>query len=588
MKKCFTLTMLLVAALVLPAGAVAPIIDDLPVIVVGDNEGDGMINQDALDVNAVVDWTLGGSANLTYLDSASVFFLTTTLDAVITGNGAPNITAGDLTALDAGTAPPSAANVNNQADGLVDVESDTAVNATNDVTFVATISDSTGWTTGSQSVLEVETVVGGSDVDGWGIRIGLGAFDQFRDATDNPGFTNGGGGGYGDALPAESTSGGLGFNVTSMSPGSLGVAYGVWKPTVDDVIFFIDNDAGGALASPVFELKATMKNDSAPAYANGPGYRLFILNSSFTHAVGLIVMNTIADETGANGASAGNNFTAKLYWELPSLAGFGDGGALDAFDGSWTSPQTFFDGRDYGVQFEVISWANDTGLFSLETLGVLAFENAMTATANTLSYTNFSDWATFGGSPFGFGDGTATAGATLVMNAGSGLSAILANPAVYTDGVSTDMDVAPGMMVRSTIQAASADEDTAGCIRLLNALQNEGRYNGGVSPDRWISWFEMWGAFSPAYKVPGTLPPGGTAVNPAPAAAGSTLHTYCWVENVSTDAYNVPATPDFMTPQLAVFGIGAYVGDSVWSDNNGNITFSSLALEEVSSDTGRF
>jgi hypothetical protein len=156
---------------------------------------------------------------------------------------------------------------------------------------------------------------------------------------------------------------------------------------------FIPNGGGGT-TNPVFQVKARLVSTS-PTPAGAPGFRVTFLNTPETHTGTLQVVGDANNApygyvgTGPGQRQAGHDFIGRVYWTTPSnlnemgtagrIAPFGAGVVFDAdpLDPLYITA----DGRDYGVEIMCILQTSSLGEFDVDSLSVITLsDNDLTTT----------------------------------------------------------------------------------------------------------------------------------------------------------------------------------------------------------------
>ncbi len=597
MKKCFTLTLLLMAAVVLtvsPVNATAPLISDLPRIVMADDSGsDELLN--ALNLDAYINWHPNG-ANADYTEDDFVVYLydpstdrelilfaltTATLEALV--DSPYETPSGVLSGFGGSTTTTNWLS-------LTYLDHSAAGEITGDIQVIAGVVDFNGITTSSIGIMEVVTnATGGKDIV---------LFSRFQSADheidsllagwtnqaqqDPPGYVTitvaAGKVGY-DCGTVSNPDGGLsgaGFGYGHMVSGDG--AIGTFMVPHNGVDF---DAANAGISNPAFSLTATLSG-TAPNPENSAGYRLGFLSAANTHfgyltfQAGTLKDPTAGYITAINTPSANTGYHQfELSWAVPT----GATGMSDAQIGSYTAGGTAADGRDYGLLFDVIDLPGNFGVLALESIAIRTFSlDDVTADAGAGAQVyGTGDINTWGGSGLGlpgFGDGTGTdvGGALRLGTSGADLVLVRSNPAVTTR--TDNYPAVPGALVRSTIIAKSAVVDTAPVMRMLIMVQN---FTGGFV-DRQQFMEEHWGSVGPTYKAIGSRPAG--ADNPGvPQTTDTTFTSLMRIAAPGAQDTSMSSANDVIAPQIQAYKFGLY--GTAWPAQDGSIDIVSWTLDTV-------
>lgn len=420
MKKGLILALLMVAmvSLVIPAGAKAPIVYSLPDVIVGDADstpanGDYVVLRfiDAFDLasSSIINWNNDDSYTT---DLKKVFWTVsadpeTTLGVFTEAGYVDAITAGEWTALEAGTPPADAAlNVIQQVGGdwktavsFVDLDvspmaeadlfvDDTAVTSltsgayaysdTADYSKVVTVKMAAVMTSGTKVVGNF-TGTGSQSWDEFTVTCTKTAEDLAsgiqvvvdHDLTgtadkSNWTFINTGMPSYVSLPTSVSDTTGIGFNIGTVAADKTGHAR--WDSAYDSV-------AGDEAV--VYCMTATLASTAATS-DDCPGFRLYFKNRASTHVGGVYFRHkSNAIQFGGEELApfASNPKEVKLLWAVPAtMTEHADGEVLSKvdFDGNWNDT-TNVEGRGYQMSFDLIGDAGDAGRITMPAVLVTSF-----------------------------------------------------------------------------------------------------------------------------------------------------------------------------------------------------------------------
>lgn len=610
MKKGLVLTLVLMAmvALVIPAAAKAPIIQDLPNIIIGD-QGDSFTgsqtvylmrylnafnfadvsviqrqngytddkfhvyySQDSAEVPQValsgppgaslvaklsateatnlINGTLVPAANQEVVLGASGYFWASLVNTTINGAGK---SAYDMTPEVDGAPrlyPANSADPGTATLTIYAIEDDlpTTLVAVGSFTAVSMSDKADG---GADNLIRVYTADFEGNTDGW--------FAQFQ--------------GGGDARLVQATpvtSGtGIGFQGRSDRPTATELA--VWNT------WFMSDDGTNAkfllpavqatMATDIYQLRALISS-TAGSPANSPGYRLFYVNGRFTHQGGKMVLTFgTGDDIQAPSSTTGN-LMCRVYWAPPfALSGMADGGGMSNFGGE--------DIRAYTVMFDItdVEMA-DTGVVAMENIDV--YQMPRPAMAGAISWgtgqTNAFNDATRGWSAgtslpgTNFRLGSATIGAnTIVLNPNNGTTGyIQVSPNLTLTAL--DNLTAPwttGILTRLSIRMATSDLNASSNFRVLTSVYSESYIP--LSP----SWFDMFqSVVIKGYYDASTL-------YGMPTTSGADIDCYAYAGTAGTGA-----SAGRLVPAVDAYQSGIAPGRG-WPAESATFTLSKLAMEQV-------
>jgi hypothetical protein len=156
---------------------------------------------------------------------------------------------------------------------------------------------------------------------------------------------------------------------------------------------------GGGVTAPVFQVKARLVA-SAAAAVNTPGYRVGFMNAAQTHWGILQVVNDTANKpfgfvgTGPGQRTIGHDFVARCYWATPTtMIDMADSGRIKPFgvtptpvvtDADPTTPLLLdADGRDYALEIMCIGQSTSLGEFDVDSLSVITLATGDLTTTGT-------------------------------------------------------------------------------------------------------------------------------------------------------------------------------------------------------------
>jgi hypothetical protein len=181
------------------------------------------------------------------------------------------------------------------------------------------------------------------------------------------------------------TGNALGIGVFDAAARGATAAYGDFIP-----------NGGGGTTSPVFQVKARLVS-SSPTAAGTPGFRVGFLNGGQTHSGTLQVVGEPNNVpygyvgTGPGQRQAGHDFIGRTYWTTPlNLIDMGPTGRIAPFaagivlDPDATDPVYIAaDGRDYGVEIMCIVQTTSLGEFDVDSLSVITIADGDLTTTGT-------------------------------------------------------------------------------------------------------------------------------------------------------------------------------------------------------------
>lgn len=610
MKKGLVLTLVLMAmvALVIPAGARAPIIQDLPDVIIGD-AGDTFTgsqqvflmrylnafdfsnasviqrqngytddkfhvyySQDPAETPQV---SLSGPAGTNLVAKLSATQATNLINGTYTPAANQEVVLGgsgyfwaslvnstinpaaksayDMTAEVDGSPRPYPANSSDPGTATLTVyaiEDDlpTTLVAVGSFTAISVSDANDG---GLEGLINVYTADFEGNADGW--------FSQFQ--------------GIGDSRLVEATpvtSGtGIGFQGRSDRPTATELA--VWST------WFMSDDGAAAkfllpatqaiMATDIYQIRAIISS-TAGSPANSPGYRMFYVNGRFTHMGGKMVLTFGTGDDIQTPSSTTGDLQTRVYWAPPfTLSGMADGGGMSNFGGE--------DIRAYTVMFDItdVEMA-DTGVVAMESIDV--FQMPRPAASTVIGWGTGQTYG-FNHAQRGWVAGTSLPGTTFRLGSATiGANTVVLNPNNGTTGyiqVSPNLTLsalddlsAPwttGILTRISLNMASSDLNAASNIRVLTSVYSQSYIP--LSP----SWFDMYQSVvikgyydaSTLYGVPGT------------SAAAVDCYSYAGTAGTGSSAGR-------LVPAVDAYQSGLAPGRG-WPAETATFTVSSFVMQQV-------
>jgi len=321
------------------------------------------------------------------------------------------------------------------------------------------------------------------------------------------------------------------------------------------------------MSTDVYQIRALMSS-TAGSPANSPGFRLFYVNARFTHMGGKMVLTFgTGDDIQAPSSTTGN-LQCRVYWAPPfALSGMADGGGMENFGGE--------DIRAYTVMFDItdVEMA-DTGVVAMENIEV--FQMPRPGAGTVIS------WGT--GQTYGFNDGTRgwVAGTSLpgttfrLGSATVGANTIVLNPNNGTTGyiqvspnltlTALDNLTAPwttNVLTRISIRMATSDLNAASNFRVLTSAYSQSYIP--LSP----SWFDMYqSVVIKGYYDASTL-------YGMPTTSGADIDCYAYAGTAGTGS-----SAGRLVPAVDAYQSGLAPGRG-WPAESATFTLSSLAMQQV-------
>jgi hypothetical protein len=372
-----------------------------------------------------------------------------------------------------------------------------------------------------------------------------------------------------EATPVESGTA-IGFQGRSDAPsgGELGV-WNTWFMSDDGTApkFLLPGDQA-TMGTDIYQLRA-LCSSTAGSPANSPGYRIFYTNRMFTHFGGMMVLtfDFMGDSILAPSATTGD-VQARVYWAPPyDMNEMADGEGMESLLGA-------DDARDYSIMFDIIDIETaDTGVVAMESIDIYTMPRPADATADIAwgtGGTNFNDgtlgWVAATAAP----DATFSLG-TAVVNAGN----FTLNCGTGTDGyagVAPDLTTAPSIadvsvpqnanaLTRVSLTMSTSNVNATPNFRVL--VTDLSDTLGLLSP----MWFDMY----MSVVIKGVYAPG--TLYGVPKTSGSDIETYAYGHTPGTGANAGNLLPS----------VDAYHGGAMpngWPTEDATYTCTYLGVEE--------
>jgi len=604
MKKGLVLTLVLMAmvALVIPASAKAPIIVELPNVIIGDAGDSYTDTQTVFLMRYLNAFNLANSSVITrqngYADTKFHVFYSQDPAQVpqVKPSGKPggsiieSLTTAEANDLINGVAaPPAGREIVDGATGYFWMSLlNTTINSTTSSAYDLTAqangaprpypANSSDPGTATLTVYAVETdlpttlvAVGSFVAVSWmdqpdGLIGGLvhvyGA--DFDGGPDNWFYAAQGGTNLVDAVGAH-TGTGLGMSGRSDQPTGTNLAvWGTWYLSTDgtNAAFELNGDQT-TVGTDIYQIRCTISS-TAGSPANSPGYRIVYTNQLFTHLGGLQALTFGSGDDIIVPSTAGTK-QGRAYFAPPfTLAGMADGGLMSDFGSG------FADIRKYNVMFDIVdAEMSDTGIIALEGIDIYSMPRPAPKTpaykwgsGGTALNDGSLGWAGTGVNTFGLDTGVVTIGASnIVMSTATGDGYAQAGPDTALGNASGRAILwTTNQLNRYTVTVASAAVNTAPHLRMLvNTLPDD--YIGLRSP----MWWNDYGCTIPkAFYSPGS------AVG-VPATSGSTIEVYMYGHTAGSGA-----STGYLFPGVDVYSVTM----ANWPAENGNMTITLIQVEQ--------
>jgi hypothetical protein len=609
MKKglLFTLVLMAMVALVIPAGARAPIIQDLPNVIIGDSEDSFTGSQtvylmrylNAFDFsNASViqrqngytddkfhvfysqdpaepaQVSLSGPPGTSLVTKLSASEATDLINGAYTPTAAQEVVLGatgyfwaslvnstinpaaksayDMTAEVDGTAraayPAGSADPGTATLTVYAVESDLPTTLVAVGSFTATSVQGNDASASGEIHVYGATFEGGTD--GW--------FSQFQGAGSSQ---------LVEATPVTSGTG-IGFQGRSDRPTATELA--VWST------WFMSDDGAAAkfllpatqaiMGTDIYQVRAVISS-TAGSPANSPGYRLFYVNGRFTHMGGKMVLTFGTGDDIQMPSSTTGNLQSRVAWAPPfALSGMADGGGMENFDGE--------DVRAYTIMFDItdVEMA-DTGVVAMESIDV--FQIPRPAASTVIGWGTSQTYG-FNDGTRGWSAGTSLPGTTFRLGSATiGANTVVLNPNNGTTGyiqvspnltlTSLDNLTAPwttGVLTRTSLRVATSDLNASSNFRVLTSVYSASYVP--LSP----SWFDMYqSVVIKGYYDASTL-------YGVPTTSGADIDCYAYAGTAGTGA-----TAGRLVPAVDAYQSGL-APTRGWPAETATFTISSLVLQQ--------
>lgn len=595
----FVLLMAVMVAMAMPAGAVAPTIQQLPAVVIGD-AGD--------IIDAATDTVLFRYVNVTDLnaitnepnsgDSSKLKFWYETTGAFLkvtnTTAAKAALTAGEVTALKAAspTMPPAAKEITGGTDFWMSLIQDLQGNVTGSAAAATVAANGSPWTSATQTnIAGVKTMtlyaiddvltsksVGQMTFDVYTIKDSADKFSPERTPVYGGPLGNGDFEGNTDGWTFLGTAPtGFVAGTQAASATGLGINGGAFTPSAT-VMGRFASWASPLQVVPVnamngFYLLGTLQlSGNAASASAAPGYRFLYLSTAYAHLGGIQATSP------ASGSSTvfvvpytGNTRTMNIAWAVPlDLVEYGDAGILNK---GVADPAN--DLRTYALQFDLFQQdATDAGAVFLD--DVLVEKAPRPATTAALKEwggsgipfnTPSTGWIVSPAAPTGFDVATAAVGAANMTLALPGTSVNAFRSLTIASAAGMPSQTA-GKLLRSTYVVSSSNTAQTPSVRFLSV----GTTVGGLGPVFWgdqLNYVVIRGYVAPAQSAAGL--PGSYK-----AAPGSTVEFYAPGEYAGTGAEEA-----FMSPQVDIIETGGTYPLNGWARPAATVTVSSAKLELV-------
>lgn len=584
MKKGLTFALLMVAmvALAVPVSALAPVIQDLPSVIIGSAGDVSTEDTPKILLRYTNVFNLASPSVITQRNEPTdpsrlrVYYSTpsTTLKVSNKTSIIQPLTSAELTALQTAGTIPTAKVINTASDlwlSLIHVTGTAPANAAaatpeaNGATAAALAStfatpavvtlhatDETAATTkiGSESFV-VYSVNGAEDSYS---PIAEPVIEYtFEGSASGWTYASNSGAGTGlGTVPQITTATGVGFNASARTDGNVG--FSSWYSPVNDTDIPASNMAG-----KVYRARLDLSGTAASSAA-APGYRVMYASLGFVHIGGYQVGSS---DTAVNSPYSGNNVSTRAYWAVPTdLNAYGDSNPINGLGG--------LDLRSYYLFFDIVQMdASDAGTLILENLAVESIARpadvtpalvyGASGTAFNADTTTAGGWFVSTGTVPGYGQGSATLTANSIsINMGTGTSGY---KQVAPTSQSTVFPVwTSGKLYRVKHVVSCATPNTAPSFRMF-LLPFTGATLASV---QWADTISPSNAL--AYYAPAV-----SGLAGAPKAAGSTIENYYYGQNaVTATAYLVPMIDVAQPNNWNVNG---------WTRPAANLVFTTVSME---------
>jgi len=616
MKKglILALTMVAMVALVMPVLALAPLVEPLPNVIIGDNEA-GQIDTGSgkhlftynnvmnIATSSKIQWR---NAALGFGDAQKhAYYMCTPAGGVQVSTPSrlvTEVTTGDVAnIMTAGAAPAAAKQITSSAGTAQTSDfyflslatnmsgatsSYTATAAANGKTVAQLVTAPVDVTLvvvdGDYPTTAVGTAVGGGPVDPFTVYTVVGGDDGFSGgataiytepfATDQDGwFWKADVGGSIIALGAGTYANG---GVTMAPAAGSGIHFGTWasgKPGgvtgAETVIDVSQATMASNILRGTFHLTSTSTNG-----ANTLGFRLLYLSAAFNHLGGVTHYDSgVGADAALDAPTSSSPKDIKVYWAAPfQLAEWSDTGKL-------ATAQAGTDFRDYFINFDAVQVsASDSGSLTLDNvlIEMIAAPSGTPALAWGASPAHaFNDaLSAFGwNSGTGTGDaafslGTAVIGATnFTITAGANLSYKAVGPFANGTGVLDHQAQAQKLLI-NTARVATSNVDATPVYRIITLSTT----SAGVGL-AWI-WGDVFDTGSAVTSKNFWGPSAGDAAS-APTTGGVDVVSYVFTHSGQAGAK--------LGPQFDCYNLGPQtgaLGNGAWPSANATLTVSSFTM----------
>lgn len=327
-------------------------------------------------------------------------------------------------------------------------------------------------------------------------------------------------------------------------------------------------------------LQATLSSNAATA-AICPGWRILFASQMFNHIGGISGTTVAEDAAGIHAPTSGNDLDVQIYWSVPyELTQYADGELLQDFSG--VAPG-FFDVRAYLVLWNMIDWEDaDFGIISLRTLTASAIPRPFGAApavswgvGGTYAFDDATGRRWSGGSapPDGFTLGVFDfSAANVEIGAGGASGYMAAGPNPLASGVYVDWTADELVRLKTTWSSISSI-DTCPTFRIL-VLVYSPDLPATVAPFRSLLFGESFtGGLA---KIQMDLNGATDQTLPcAPKGAGSHLETYVYGHNGG--GTGVGSLDSRMYPTVDCYSADNSASD--WPEETGRLRLSWLSVE---------
>jgi len=578
MKKGLTIALLMVAmvALAASASAVAPIIGNLPAVIIGDAGNTAVVGTEVAHLlkydnvfNLADKGIINRLNNPTTTSQLSVFYTTSDVtvgtDTLVVSNATAKVspmTQVEMVALRDGGVLPTAKQINTATSTWLSLIHDNGTLGTAPAS--AATAAANGSLPGQITALGMlqPVIVTLYAVDGAVDKVGSGSFNVFTHLNEGDSYasttqvyssgdlssTVDGGWKYSTkdatrtgpnanlaAVASFSDASGVGFRGSANFGTGKTQGFSSWE--------FLNGGVYVATAAnmdgKIFRFTAKMSGDNTDAMKT-PAYRLLFLSKNFAHTGGFQASSNTGDtQSNPNVPSASASVTARMYWSVPTTTfEYQDGGKASTFDN---------DGRDYYGTFDIMqNSTTDVGSIVMSDVTIEKILRPADATPQaafgeigrgadipTLAF-NDATWgwtAAAGDGGTGWGGGTASAGAgsvAVAMKAAPIKSVFQQVQPTLGDG-SIYPVWASNQLVRITWNLKSSNVSTTPDFRMFTLPWVAPNGNFKIGETNWgeaytPSVFRGW--------YPGTDAIGGLACTPK--TTGSIIETYIYTMNAPT------------------------------------------------------